>query len=270
MGQSNPETILHSYNSNECISYNESKNKFMLDNCEAASKFVFDSNDKIKLVSANKKDQCIDIKNNQIVLNDCKNTKTQWKYDPAIGYVKELSLDKCINVDATKNIILGDNLDCMLLNNTDKIYKFNENDRNGRCGKEFILNSKSNYQNDDGKCDPGRTCSIYGYCGEDQGFKSPTNKLFGNSNYDGAYIYSEKDRLNKCGPLYKINQDDSGKCDSGRYCSQFGHCQQHKQTNGLTEYDGKPFKTYSKEIQQYDPPSSYDTEYIHKSQLPYK
>lgn len=230
---------LNVFNTNNCLTINSS-GKLDIDNCNDKNLFDFYYGE------LHYDNQCID---EDLKLSPCYRNKQLWVYDSKTGFVKNIITNKCISVDSST---------CTPFN-YGKVHTFTQKDRNNLCGKNNLLPLKLNYLQDLGNCDPNYVCSPQGVCKNAHNNKlyyTPEyTYLYDKGVYDGLKTFTEIDRRSKCGPDFLIPNTygylpDSGKCDPGRYCNDFGSCTNvPKPSNSINnKYNGEKLPKIDKYV----------------------
>lgn len=223
-------------NTDSCVIVDKN-GKLIVGKCTDASKFTFKNGEFIN----DSDNTCV---NSKLQTSACNLNSETFDYDPATGYVKNRNTGKCL---VHNNGVLSINkTDCTSFN-YGPLNSFTEKDRDGKCGNYNLVPQKLNYAQDDGKCDTNRNCSPLGVCVDNNyrnlDYDSKYQYLYKKGKYDGLKTFTESDRNGKCGPSYllpltKGYLPDSGKCDSGRYCSAFGECSNLQQDQSLMNWQG--------------------------------
>lgn len=273
MGQSDSQVNINDFKPivNKTLNINNTDNcvivdkngKLIVGKCTDASKFTFKNGEFIN----DSDNTCV---NSKLQTSVCDLNSETFDYDPATGYVKNRNTGKCL---VHNNGVLSINkTDCTSFN-YGPLNSFTEKDRDGKCGNYNLVPQKLNYAPDDGKCDTNRNCSPLGVCVDNNyrnlDYDSKYQYLYKKGKYDGLKTFTESDRNGKCGPGYllpltKGYLPDSGKCDSGRYCSAFGECsnlpdQSLMSWNGA--YQGDEVLTINNERKLTPPESNYNIVY---------
>lgn len=221
---SSPESHLKLTGTNKCIV--EKNGVLSVGDCNNKTNFLFNASGQLNI---NSRKHCV---KNDLTIEKCTIDSQQWVYDPKVGFViqkKSPTPQTCLLINGDE-LMLSDKT-CSKINYGPQ-NSFTEIDRNGRCGPSNLATTKLNYNKDDGKCDAGRTCSSFGYCGTGPAYV--TGKWYGK--YDGDKFYTEADNHSRCGSMY-------GKCAPGRFCNKLGECQNVKDKESIYhKFDGDNIK----------------------------